>query len=54
MSNSTWDPMTGFVEPCASGNYQGWKDLFYCVEPGSWVGLGTGLSLSLSILGAAW
>ena len=52
--SDTWNPMTGAVEPCSSGNYQGWRDMFYCIQPASWAFLGVALALALSILGAAW
>jgi hypothetical protein len=39
---------------CAAGNYQGWKDMFYCISPYSWAYMGVALALGLSIIGAAW
>jgi hypothetical protein len=42
------------VEPCMSGQYTGWMDMFYCVDPSAWIWYGTALSLFLSILGASW
>lgn len=42
------------VQPCTSGNYQGWFDLFYCINPNSWAFLGVGIALAFSTVGAAW
>jgi len=39
---------------CINGDYQGWKDMFYCIDPASWAFMGVALSLGLSIIGAAW
>lgn len=39
---------------CASYEYSGWRDLFYCVDPHSWAYMGITLSIGLSIVGAAW
>jgi F0F1-type ATP synthase membrane subunit c/vacuolar-type H+-ATPase subunit K len=35
-------------------NYEGWKDVFYCMDPSSWAYMGVALALGLSIIGAAW
>jgi len=42
------------VEPCTTGDYAGWFDLFYCIQPQSWAFLGVGIALSFSTIGAAW
>jgi len=39
---------------CLDGNYTGWMDLFYCIEPHSWAFLGLAFSLGFSIIGASW
>ena len=39
---------------CQTGNYLGWIDLLYCVEPVTCVYIGIGIALGLSIIGAAW
>lgn len=39
---------------CQTGNYLGWIDLIYCVEPITCVYLGIAIALALSIFGAAW
>ena len=39
---------------CTAGQYSGWKDMFYCIDPHSWAYMGVALSLGLSIIGAAW
>ena len=39
---------------CYNHNYEGWKDMFYCVDPAAWAYMGVALSLGLSIIGAAW
>ncbi len=39
---------------CYTQDYQGWRDMFYCIEPTSWAYMGVALSLGLSIIGAAW
>ena len=43
-----------FPEVCTSGEYAGWKDLFYCISPYAWLYVGIALAMGLSILGAAW
>jgi hypothetical protein len=45
---------TDVVNVCATGDYQGWKDMFYCISPYSWAYMGVALALGLSIIGAAW
>lgn len=42
------------VGVCVNGTYTGWRDMFYCVDPGFWAFLGLVMSLGLSIVGAAW
>ena len=42
------------TEVCVTGAYTGWMDLFYCISPYSFFYVGLALSLTLSILGAAW
>ncbi len=44
--------MTDFV--CKTGDYTGWKDVFYCADPASWAYMGVALALGLSIIGAGW
>ncbi len=39
---------------CTTGEYAGWKDMFYCTDPFSWAYMGVALALGLSIIGAAW
>ncbi len=39
---------------CTTGEYTGWKDMFYCTDPASWAYMGVALALGLSIIGAAW
>ena len=39
---------------CLTGEYDGWKDMFYCTDPSFWAYMGVALSLGLSIIGAAW
>lgn len=39
---------------CLTGAYQGWKDMFYCISPLSWLYMGIALAMGLSIFGAAW
>ena len=41
-------------EVCQTGNYNGWIDLLYCVEPITCVYIGIAMSLGFSIVGAAW
>jgi len=42
------------VEPCSHGDYMGWFDLFYCIDPKSWAFLGVAVALFFSTVGAAW
>ena len=39
---------------CQTGNYLGWMDVLYCIEPVTCVYIGIAIALGLSILGAAW
>jgi len=39
---------------CQTGNYIGWVDLLYCIEPVTCVYIGVGIVLGFSIIGAAW
>lgn len=39
---------------CNYGAYQGWMDMFYCIDPNFWAFLGLALVLGWSIAGAAW
>ena len=39
---------------CQTGNYLGWMDILYCIEPVTCVYIGIAIALGLSILGAAW
>ena len=47
------DPLPPYTV-CQTGNYLGWMDLLYCIEPVTCVYIGIALALGLSILGAAW
>ena len=46
-------PCDPFVT-CQTGNYLGWMDILYCIEPVTCVYIGIAIALGLSILGAAW
>ena len=53
------DEVTGiqdYWEPkmCFTGNYSGWMDMFYCINPTAWLNIGIALAMGLSIFGAAW
>ncbi len=39
---------------CNSGAYNGWMDMFYCIDPNFWAFMGLALVLGTSIAGAAW
>lgn len=39
---------------CAAGDYQGWMDVFYCIDPNFWAFMGLAVTLGASIIGAAW
>ena len=39
---------------CNFGAYQGWMDMFYCIDPNFWAFFGLALVLGWSIAGAAW
>ncbi len=32
----------------------GWREMFYCIHPASWAYMGVAISLTFSIIGAAW
>ena len=42
------------VGVCNAGDYQGWMDIFYCIDPNFWAFMGLGITLGASIFGAAW
>ena len=42
------------VAVCDAGDYQGWMDIFYCIDPNFWAFFGLGITLGASIFGAAW
>jgi len=42
------------VGVCVLGNYTGWKDMFYCVNPQFWAFIGLSIVLGVSIIGAGW
>ena len=39
---------------CQSGAYNGWMDMFYCIDPNFWAFMGLAIVLGASIAGAAW
>lgn len=39
---------------CQTGNYRGWGDLIYCIEPITCVYFGIAFAIGFSIIGAAW
>ena len=39
---------------CNYGYYEGWMDIFYCINPAFWAFLGLSFVLAFSIAGAAW
>lgn len=44
------------MEPkmCLTGDYSGWRDMFYCISPLTWNGLGVGIAMGFSVAGSAW
>ena len=39
---------------CNSGLYNGWMDMFYCIDPNFWAYMGLAIVLGASIAGASW
>lgn len=42
------------VGVCVAGNYSGWLDIFYCINPGFWGFIGLAIALGFSVIGAGW
>lgn len=47
------DPLPPY-QVCQTGNYSGWSDLLYCIEPITCVYFGIAFAIGFSIIGAAW
>lgn len=54
MENATGVTNVNFPEVCLTGDYTGWRDVFYCISPYAWNYVGIALAMGLSIFGAAW
>jgi len=48
------DLTTAYPPVCLTGEYGGWRDMFYCITPFAWTYIGIALAMGLSIAGAAW
>lgn len=42
------------VGVCVTGDYAGWMDVFYCINPNFWAFLGLSMILGVSVIGAGW
>ena len=51
---SDWNSTLAYPQTCYKGEYAGWMDVIYCLNPYIWAFVGLALALGLSIVGAAW